>query len=47
MPAAAIPELAAHLAANAADYAIALAADDSAVMAYVNVHAGRFIRELG
>jgi len=47
VPAAAIPELAAHLAANAADYAIALAADDSAVMAYVNVHAGRFIRELG
>ncbi len=47
VPAAAIAELAAHLAANAADYAIALAVDDSAVMAYVNVHAGRFIRELG
>jgi SAM-dependent MidA family methyltransferase len=47
VPAAAIPELAAHLAANAAEYAIALAAEESAVMAYVNVHAGRFIRELG
>ena len=47
VPAAAIPELATHLAANAGDYAIALAAEDSAVIAYVNVHAGRFIRELG
>jgi hypothetical protein len=47
VPAAAIPELAAHLAASADEYAVALAADDSAVMAYVNVHAGRFIRELG
>ena len=28
-------------------YATALAAEDSGVVAYVNVHAGRFIRELG
>jgi SAM-dependent MidA family methyltransferase len=47
VPAAAIPELAAHLAINAAAYATALAADDSGVVAYVNVHADRFIRELG
>ena len=47
VPAAAVPELAAHLAANAAEYATALAAEDSGVVHYVNVHAGRFIRELG
>jgi SAM-dependent MidA family methyltransferase len=47
VPAAALPALAGHLAANAGDIAIALAAEDSAVMAYVNVHAGRFMRELG
>jgi SAM-dependent MidA family methyltransferase len=47
VPAAAVPELAAHLRANAAQYATALAAEDSGVVVYVNVHAGRFIRELG
>jgi SAM-dependent MidA family methyltransferase len=47
VPAAAIPELGAHLAANAAEYALALAAEESAVMGYVNLHASRFIRELG
>jgi SAM-dependent MidA family methyltransferase len=47
VPASAIPALDTHLAANAADYANALAADDSGVVQYVNVHAARFIRELG
>ena len=47
VPAAALPALAAHLSANAAQYATALAAADTGVVAYVNVHAGRFIRELG
>ena len=47
VPASAVPELAAHLAAGAAEYAIALAAEDSGVVTYVNVHAGRFIREIG
>jgi SAM-dependent MidA family methyltransferase len=47
VPAAAIPELAEQLAANARDYALALAAEDSGVVLYVNVHATRFIRELG
>jgi hypothetical protein len=41
-----VPELAAHLGANAAEYATALAAEDSGVVMYVNVHAGRFIREV-
>ena len=41
-----VPELAAHLGANAAEYATALAAEDSGVVTYVNVHAGRFIREV-
>ena len=45
--ASAIPELAAHLRANAAEYATALAAEDSGVITYVNVHANGFIRELG
>jgi SAM-dependent MidA family methyltransferase len=45
--AAAVPELAAHLRDNAADYAMALAADESGVVLYVNLHADRFIRELG
>jgi SAM-dependent MidA family methyltransferase len=44
--AAAVPELAAHLRANAAQYALALAAEDSGVVIYVNVHANRFIGEL-
>ncbi len=47
VPAPAIPALAAHLAAHAAEYANALAAGDSGVVLYVNVHAARFIRELG
>jgi SAM-dependent MidA family methyltransferase len=47
VPASAVPELAAHLAANAREYATALAAEVSGVVVYVNVHAGSFIRELG
>jgi SAM-dependent MidA family methyltransferase len=47
VPASALPELAAHLRANAAEYAVALAAGDSGVVVYPNVHAGRFIAELG
>nr|PZN21889.1 MAG: hypothetical protein DIU78_16640 [Pseudomonadota bacterium] len=47
VPAAKIPELAAHLAVNAADYATALAAEDSGVVLYLNTHADRFMRELG
>jgi SAM-dependent MidA family methyltransferase len=47
VPAAAVPELGAHLGANADQYAIALAAEASGVVLYVNVHADRFIRELG
>lgn len=46
VPAATVPELAAHLRANAAQYALALAAEDSGVVTYVNVHAARFISEL-
>jgi len=45
--AAAVPELAAHLRVNAAQYALALAAEDSGVVTYVNLHADRFISELG
>lgn len=44
---AAVPPLAEHLVANAAEYALALAADDSGVVLYVNLHAARFVRELG
>jgi SAM-dependent MidA family methyltransferase len=47
VPAACIPALHAHLQVNAAEYATALAAEDSGVVAYVNVHAGRFLGELG
>lgn len=47
VPASVIPELGAHLGANADQYAIALAAEASGVVLYVNVHAERFIRELG
>jgi len=47
VPVALIPELAAVLAENAADYAAALAAADSGVVLYVNVHATRFMREVG
>jgi hypothetical protein len=46
LPASAVPELAAHLRANAAQYALALAAEDSGVVTYVNLHASRFISEL-
>jgi SAM-dependent MidA family methyltransferase len=47
VPAPAIPALAAHLDANAGEYASALGAEDSGVVQYVNVHAASFIRELG
>ena len=47
VPSAALPALAAHLADNAAEYASALAAEDAGIVLYVNVHAARFIRELG
>ena len=46
LPAAAVPELAAHLAAGAGQYAAALAAEDSGVVTYVNVHASRFIGQI-
>jgi SAM-dependent MidA family methyltransferase len=47
VPASVLPELAALLAASARDYAAALAAEESGVVLYVNVHAGSFVRELG
>jgi SAM-dependent MidA family methyltransferase len=47
VPAAAVPEVAAHLRANAGQYAIALAAGPSGVVTYVNLHAARFMRALG
>jgi SAM-dependent MidA family methyltransferase len=47
VPVAAMPLLAEHLIAGAADYALALAADESGVVLYVNTHATRFIGELG
>jgi len=47
IPTAEVPDLAAHLCANAQEYAAALAAEPSGVILYVNVHAGRFMRELG
>jgi SAM-dependent MidA family methyltransferase len=47
VPVSALPELASHVAANAREYATALAAEDSGVVLYVNVHAAGFIRELG
>jgi SAM-dependent MidA family methyltransferase len=47
VPASNIPDLAAHLAENAEEYAVALAAEDSGVLAYVNLHANSFIREIG
>jgi len=45
--ASAIPALFAHLSQNAREVATALAAEDSGVVLYVNVHADRFIHELG
>jgi len=47
VPASVLPELARHLRENAREYATALAAEESGVVAYVNVHADGFIRELG
>jgi SAM-dependent MidA family methyltransferase len=47
VPVSEVPELAAQLASNAAEYAIALAAGESGVVLYVNTHASRFMRELG
>ena len=46
VPVSALPALAAHMSANAEQYAVALAAEDSGVVLYVNVHADRFIDEL-
>lgn len=46
VPVAHIAPLASHLGANAAEYATALAAEDTGIVAYVNVHASRFIRQL-
>ena len=47
VPTAALPDLAEHLRENAEEYAAALAAEPSGVVLYVNVHASRFMRELG
>ena len=47
VPVATVPALAAHLAKNARQYAIALAVETSGVVTYVNLHASRFIQELG
>jgi SAM-dependent MidA family methyltransferase len=47
VPAAHLPPLAAHLSDNARALAIAVAAEDSGVVLYLNVHADRFIREIG
>jgi SAM-dependent MidA family methyltransferase len=47
VPIAAVPVLADQLVANAAEYALALAVEDSGVVLYVNTHATRFMRELG
>lgn len=47
VPVTAVPALAEQLAAGAQEYALALAAEDSGVVLYVNVHAARFMRELG
>jgi len=47
VPAAILTEVGTHLRANAAQYALALAAEDSGVVTYINVHADRFVRELG
>lgn len=46
VPAGSVPGLGQHLRDNAAEYATALAAEDSGVVVYVNVHASRFMREL-
>ncbi|HTQ03619.1 MAG TPA: SAM-dependent methyltransferase [Polyangiaceae bacterium] len=47
VPTSVLPELAAHLRVNAREYALALAAEESGVVVYVNVHADGFVRELG
>lgn len=46
LPASTFLALSEHLRENAGQYATALAAEDSGVVAYINVHASRFIREL-
>jgi SAM-dependent MidA family methyltransferase len=47
VPASHVPALAAHLAENAGQFALALAAEDSGIVLYPNVRADRFARELG
>jgi SAM-dependent MidA family methyltransferase len=47
VPAAAIPDVATHLTANADEYGAAITAENSSIVAYINTHADRFIRELG
>ncbi|HET9930417.1 MAG TPA: SAM-dependent methyltransferase, partial [Polyangiaceae bacterium] len=47
VPVSALPALANHFATNADDYANALAAEPSGVVVYVNLHAERFVQELG
>nr|PZN21172.1 MAG: hypothetical protein DIU78_17975 [Pseudomonadota bacterium] len=47
VPARLVPELAEHLAQHADAYATALAAEDSGVVFYANLHAARFARGLG
>ncbi|HET9955766.1 MAG TPA: SAM-dependent methyltransferase [Polyangiaceae bacterium] len=47
VPVRCVPELHSHVVTNAVQYATALAAEDSGVVTYVNLHAERFIRELG
>jgi SAM-dependent MidA family methyltransferase len=46
LPVAAVPALVEQIAVNASEYALALAAEDSGVVLYVNTHATRFMREL-
>ena len=46
VPASSVPGLGEHLRMNAAEYATALAAENSGVVVYVNVHACRFIEQL-
>lgn len=46
VPVTAVPSLARELATNATDHALALAAAESGVVLYPNVHAARFMREI-
>ena len=41
------PALAKHLSANALQYALALAAEDSGITSYINLRAANFMRQLG